>query len=105
MTLGVQLFFVYGLYPYSASVSPGLCSVSMSMIHDVFVQPYEQWELVHSLPWRENEGNPMFSMVIDSRSDVYGNAVGRAALPYCPTPQQGKTDLIRAVPLSDRTLK
>ena len=41
----------------------------------------------------------MFSMVIDSRSDVYGNAVGRASLPYCPTPQKGKTDLNRAVPL------
>ena len=47
----------------------------------------------------------MFFMVIDSRSDVYGNAVGRASLPYCPTPQKGKTDLNRAVPLSDRTLK
>ena len=41
----------------------------------------------------------MFFMVIDSRSDVYGNAVGRASLPYCPTPQKGKTDLNRAVPL------
>ena len=51
------------------------------------------------MPWRENEGNPMFFMVIDSRSDIYGNAVGRAALPYCPTPQKGKTDLNRAVPL------
>ena len=38
-------------------------------------------------------------MVIDSRSYVYGNGVARAALPYCPIPQKGETELNRAVPL------